>query len=320
MTIALLVGRDEEDKHRWQWFITEWQQALLALDPGIDIRVWPDVSDFESIDYALVWRHPLGSLSQFPNLKGIASLGAGVDHLMIDPDILKSKHVPIVRVTDPYMASDIVQYVVATTLHHIKRLDKWEANQKKSLWDRKPPFNFINKTVGIMGLGFLGQKAATALKSMDLKVIGWSNSPKELPGVQCFSGKNEFENFLSQTDVLICMLPLTKDTQNILNKNTFSLLRQDAFIINLGRGEHLVDEDLIAALDEGKLSGSYLDVFRIEPLPTTHPFWQHPKVQLTPHIASVTNAATAAPQVLDNYRRAMANQELLNRVDLSKGY
>lgn len=318
MAIAIIVGRETNPKKQDTWFENGWKDALLALDPSLDIRIWPEVGDFKEIDAAFVWCHPYGLLNEFPNLKLIASLAAGVDHIFADKHL--PKQVPIVRVMDPYMANDITQYVLACVLQHVKRMEAWDSYQKEKRWMKRPPFNFAEKTIGIMGLGFLGEKSARALLHIGLKVIGWRNSAKELDGIKTFFGKAQLKDFLAQSEILICMLPLTSETLNILNKETFSLLPKGSFLINLGRGEELVEEDLLQALDSGQLSGAFLDVFRQEPLPPEHPFWIHPKIHVTPHIASVTNAATAAPQVLDNYHRMMTGKPLMNKVDTEKGY
>lgn len=318
MAIALIAGREENEPKQYVWFLNEWKEALLALDPSLDIRIWPNVGDPKEIDAAFVWRHPYGLLNEFPNLKLIASLAAGVDHIFTDTHL--PKHIPTVRITDPYMANDITQYVLACVLHYVKRMEAWDGYQKQKRWMKQPPFNFAHKTIGIMGLGFLGEKSARALFHIGLKVIGWRNSSKELEGIKTFFGKAQLSDFLKQSDILVCMLPLTAETQNILNKNTFAQLPKGSFLINVGRGEELVEEDLIKSLDSGHLTGAFLDVFRQEPLPTEHPFWTHPKIHVTPHIASVTNAATAAPQILDNYQRMMAGKPLVNQADLQKGY
>lgn len=319
MAIAILAGRDATEQKQYEWFCATWREALLLQDNQLDIRIWPNIGNAADVDYLLVWRHPIGTLNQFPNLKAIHSLGAGVDHLFVDTEL--NPNIPIVRIADPFMAGDIVQYVVAYVLQHIKLIKLWELNQHKKFWaNREPPFTLSHKTIGIMGIGYLGKKAAHILHELGLKVIGWSQSPKNMQGIKHYTGDAEFNDFLSQSDILICMLPLTDKTENILNQNTFAKLPRDAYIINIGRGKHVVDEDLTAALDSGQLSGACLDVFREEPLPANHPFWSHAKVTVTPHIASVTNPITAAPQVYDNYQRAMNNQALLNKVDIEKGY
>ena len=318
MAIAILVGRDQQEKNTYHWFIDAWRNALLRLQPDLDIRVWPDVGDKNDIDFALVWNHPIGALTQLPRLKGIASLAAGVDHVMADPNI--SNQVPLSRVVDPYMANDIVQYVTSVVLHYIKRMDHWQAKQAEKTWFKQPPFTYADQTIGIMGLGFLGSKAASILHQLGLNVIGWSNSAKQLPGITSFSGHAEFSSFLAQTNVLICMLPLTTATKNILNHHTFAQLRRGAYLVNVGRGEQLVENDLLNSLTSGQLSGACLDVFREEPLPPEHPFWSHAMIRVTPHIASVTNPETAAPQVLANYQRALAGAAMSNLVDVARGY
>ncbi len=318
MTIALFVGRDEHEMKLYHWLIDAVISQLLKLDPHLDIQVWPDIHRPEQIDLVIAWRHPIGRLKNFSNLKCIASLGAGVDHLMIDAEI--PKKIPIIRVMDAYMANDIVQYVLTYVLHHIKRVDHWDVCQQKNFWGKQPPFNFSHKIIGIMGLGFLGRKAAESLQYIGLNVIGWSNSSKNIPGIKDFVGKKEFDLFLSQTDILVCMLPLTPHTKNILNRDTFAKLKPGACLINLGRGEHLVEEDLIFSLREKHIASVYLDVFQTEPLPPDHPFWNHPNIHVTPHIASVTNPTTATPQLMDAYRKLLNGDEITNRVDSVKGY
>lgn len=319
MAIAILAGREQAEQDQFKWFSTSWRDNLLAFNPDLDIRLWPDIGNPAEIDFVMAWKPPLGTLNLFTHAKAIQSLAAGVDHILVDSAI--PTDIPVLRITDPYMANDIVQYVCAYVLQHVKMVEHWADKQKQKKWGNDgPPFNLSYKTIGIMGMGYLGKKAAHVLHALGLNVSGWSQSHKNFSGITHFTGDSEMKDFLSQTDILICMLPLTENTKNILNHKTFSQLRQGAYLINLGRGAHLVEEDLVAALDTGQLSGACLDVFRQEPLPVDHPFWVHTKINVTPHIASVTNANTAAPQVYENYLRAMSNRELLNVVDLKKGY
>jgi glyoxylate/hydroxypyruvate reductase A len=318
MAIAILTGRDESEQKQHEWFSQSWRDALLALNPDLDIRIWPDIGNPADIEFLLVWKHPIGVLGQFKQAKAIQSLGAGVDHIFVDPNI--STGIPIARIIDSYMASDIVQYVTAYALQHIKLVKRWAEKQQQQKWNKEPPFNLSEKMIGIMGMGFLGSKAAHVLSELDLNVSGWSQSEKNIPGIKHFTGDAEFSDFLSQSDMLICMLPLTDKTENILNSKTLSQLPKDAYLINVGRGSHLVEEDLLTALDSNHLSGACLDVFRQEPLPVEHPFWSHPKIQVTPHIASVTNPYTAAPQVYENYSRMLSGQALLRQIDAKKGY
>jgi glyoxylate/hydroxypyruvate reductase len=318
MAIGLFVGRDDQDRQNYTYFLNNIPQQLTTLEPGLDIRIYPAIDDYNEIDFAIAWRPPFGIFTQFPNLRCIASLGAGVDHLVADQDL--PTHIPIVRIVDPNMSVEITQYVVATVLYWMKRFDVWAANQAQKVWGRSLSFNFGHKTVGILGLGFLGKHAAEALQSLGVKVIGWSNSPKQLPNIQTFTGASELSLFLSKSDALVCLLPLTPETHGILNAKNFAQLPPDAYLINLGRGGHLIEADLLAALSSGQLSGACLDVFPEEPLPASHPFWGHPQIRVTPHIASVTNPMTVSAQILDNYHRAIAGMPLLNQVDTQKGY
>lgn len=318
MAIAIVVGRDEAEIKRFDWFINDWRRVFLEIDPTLDIRIWPNVGDLKEIDAAFVWRHAPGVLKNFPNLKCISSLAAGVDHVLADSNL--PENVPIVRVMDDYMANDITQYVIESVLHYVKRMSDYEENQRKKIWTRKPPFTYADKTIGIMGMGFLGKKAAQALAQIGLKIIGWSHSPKKHIEFKCYAGKEEFNEFLSHTGILVCMLPLTPSTENILNKKTFSQLPKGAYLINLGRGEHLVEEDLLPAIASGQLSGACLDVQRQEPMPSDHPFWDSPAIRITPHIASITNPATAAPQIIENYRNSLSGKALTGVVDRKKGY
>lgn len=317
MSLAIIVGRNAEDQKNFPWFIQSFRQSFLKLQPDLSIEVYPDITNYEKVDFVTVWRHPAGIWNLFPHLKCVAALSAGVDHIILDADL--PENIPIVRVMDPAMATDITQYVVAIVLSIIKKLDCWQSAQREKQWNKQPPFNLAHKTIGILGLGFLGSQAASALDYLGLKVIGWSNSLKNL-NIKNFVGQEQLLSFLAQTDILICMLPLTTATRNILNKQLFSHLPQGAYLINVGRGEHLVEKDLLEALNSGHLSGACLDVFVEEPLPNKHPFWDHPQIKVTPHIASVTNPETAAQQIYDNYCRMLVNQPLLNRVDRLKGY
>lgn len=316
--ITLIVGQDPAERESYTWFTSAWKQTLLKIDPMIKVDIFPYIGEWSSVEFACVWKHPLGLLRQFPNLKCIASLAAGVDFIFQDGESLPQ--VPIVRIMDDYMAKDIIQYVVAYVLNDIKRIEHWATQQKQKTWAKQPPFNFSEKTIGVMGLGFLGGQTVQTLKSLGLNTIGYSLSEKSIPGVPTFVGEQGLNQFLSETDILVCMLPLTEMTRGILNHTVFSKLPQGAYLINVGRGDHLAEADLIQALESGQLSRACLDVFSFEPLPVSHPFWSHPQIQITPHIASVTNALTAAPQLLNNFRNLQQGKTLANVVNRAKGY
>ncbi len=306
--LILCAGEDPEP----------WVLSLREQDPNCDIRVWPNVGHPRDVLLALVWNHPRGELARYPNLRCIASMGAGVDHILSDPALPRG--VPITKVVDKSLTSSMVEYVVLSVLDFSRDMQKYRADQRERRWAPRFPRPRDQLGVGIMGLGELGGACARKLSDMGYKVLGWRRTACSLEGVATFWGEDQLGNFLAGTDVLVCLLPLTPETEGILNKETFRRLRPGAFLINVARGRHLVEEDLLEALEKGQLSGARLDVFSQEPLPSDHPFWAHPRIQLTPHISSLTEPKAVAPQILENYRRVCRSIEPLNRVDPHRGY
>ena len=295
-----------------------WKPQLVRLMPELEVRVWPQVGDPADIDYALVWRPEPGLLASLPNLKLILSLGAGVDHILCDP--LLPHDVPIVRLVDPYMTDAMSEYVVLQVLRlHRQDLD-YRAQQEAAVWRELAQKNAAERCVGILGAGALGQDAARKLKRLGFDVALWSRSERAFEGLASYAGAAGLTALLGRSEILVCLLPLTAETEGILNTSTFTLLPKGAALINAARGGHLVEEDLLTALASGQLSAAVLDVFREEPLATGHPFWRHPRVIVTPHIAAATHPPTAAPIILDNIRRFEAGRPLLNRVDPARGY
>jgi glyoxylate/hydroxypyruvate reductase len=294
-----------------------WRDALLAAMPGLDVRIWPEVGDPAEIDLALVWQPPPGELARYPNLRAVLSLGAGIDGLLAQPDL---PAVPIARMVDPSLTRTMTEYVVLAVLRHHRWFDHFEREQRAVRWSFALPPQAADRRVGVMGLGVLGSAAGRSLAGLGFPVAGWSRTGKELPGVKVFAGQDGWRSFLARTEILVCMLPLTGDTIGILDATTFARLPRGACLINVARGAHLVEADLIAALDSGQLAGATLDVFRDEPLPASHPLWRHPKVLITPHVASYCSPATAAEGVVENIRRARAGQPLLHQVDRRQGY
>ena len=298
--------------------VTSWVKHLTRLEPGIDIRIWPDSGNAEDIEFALSWHHPPGEFNKFKNLKCIASLGAGVDHILADPQLPEG--VPITRVVEHSMAQSMSEYVVLAVLKFCRQFDFYRAYQAQSQWHPRKPLLAEDLNIGIMGLGQLGEDAAKKLSYLGFPVTGWSQTPKEIEGIKSLAGKDMLDDFLSQARVLICMLPLTSKTKGILNHKMFGKLPAGAYLINVARGEHLVENDLIAALDSGQLAGACLDVFEVEPLPQDHPFWRHPKIVVTPHISSITFPRAVAPQIIENYHRVKSGKRPVNRVDIVRGY
>ena len=295
-----------------------WKKALQALAPDIKFYNYLEEHPKEAIEAGMVWKHPQGIFAQYPALQYIASFGAGVDFLMEDPEI--SENLPITRVVDPYLASDMSEFVISAILSYLKNFNRYQRDQIEKIWNPLPYKRIADYTVGIMGLGELGRCLANDLNNMGFKVIGYSNSIKKLNYVESFAGETQRVKFLSQSQILVCLLPLTDTTRGILNKSLFSELPEGAYVINVARGGHLVDEDLISMLDNGHLSGACLDVYHEEPLPVQHPFWTHPKIFMTPHIASVSDIEAVVPQLIENYRRFKSGLPLLNQVSTIRGY
>src|SRR5438552_8281483 len=295
-----------------------WRAQLERLSRELDIRVWPEIGDPAEIDYALVWRPAPGLLATLPKLKLILSLGAGVDHLLGDPQL--PRHLPIVRLVDPHMTAAMSEYVVLQVLRLHRRDLDYRAQQERKDWRELDQKNAADRRVGILGFGELGQDAATKLSTLGFDVAGWSRSAKTAAGIATYAGAAGLPALLGRSEILVCLLPLTAETEGILNACTLALLPRGAALVNAARGAHLVEADLLAALASGQLSAAVLDVFGEEPLPAEHPFWHHPRIVVTPHVAAFTNPATAAPIILDNIRRFEEGRPLLNRVDPARGY
>ena len=295
-----------------------WRAQLTKLTQELDIRVWPQIGNRAEIDYALVWRPEPGFLASLPNLKLILSLGAGVDHLLGDP--LLPRHLPILRLVDPHMTAAMSEYVVLQVLRLHRRDLDYRAQQEARIWRELDQTNAAERRVGILGFGELGRDAAQKLKALGFDVAVWSRSKKSVGGIESYAGAAGLRPLLARSEILVCLLPLTAETEGILNASTLALLPKGAALVNAARGAHLVEEDLMAALASGQISAALLDVFNAEPLPADHPFWHHPRVIVSPHVAAFTNPATAAPIILDNIRRFEAGRPLLNQIDLARGY
>lgn len=295
-----------------------WRHEIRRHRPDLDFRIYPDVGDPAAVRFALVWRPDRGYLRTLPNLKAIFSLGAGVDHLLSDPDL--PAHVPVVRMIDPGLTERMTEYVLLHVLRYHRQHPHYAASQRVARWHELPGTDARRTRVGIMGIGVLGSHAATTLATLNFDVAGWSRTPKQVTGVTPFHGRPGLEAFLARTDILVCLLPLTPDTEGVLNADLFARLPAGARLINVARGGHLVEDDLIPALDSGRLAAATLDVFRQEPLPADHPFWRHPQITITPHVASITLPDTAAIPLVENIARVEAGQAPLHAVDPAVGY
>lgn len=296
--------------------IPVWVSTFKENNPNIKVEVYPEDTNREETEFIATWNPPQDTFKKYPNLKVIASMAAGVKHIT-------SKNIPenvkVTRVKDEYLNYDLSYFVLSLVLNHIKHIPLYFKNQLKNKWERKMYRRPEDVSVGILGFGNIGQAIGQLLLKNDFNVIGWSRSEKNVEGIKSYT-KSELDSFLRKAEVLVCMLPHTPETENILNAALFQKLPEDAYLINVGRGAHLNEEDLISALDNGKLSGAALDVFKEEPLPEDHPFWKHPKIFVTPHTASITNPKTIVPKMLENFKRYKNGEDLTDEVDLEKGY
>jgi glyoxylate/hydroxypyruvate reductase A len=265
----------------------------------------------------LCWKANSDALLNYPNLEVVQSVGAGVEHIHTLQGL--TDKITICRLVDTNLSNDMWEYLLAAVLGHMRDFSFYSINQQSKKWNPKPYPSIKEKQIGIMGLGEIGGHVAKQFATMGFNVRGWSGSKKNIQGVESFDG-NQFDEFLNGVDILINILPLTPQTQNILDRQNLSKLNKHAYVINVGRGNHLVEEDLIELLEEGFLSGAMLDVFKTEPLPESHPFWNHPTIQITPHIASETNLDSATDLIVENYKRLISNQALLHVVSQVKGY
>ncbi|MDG4718654.1 MULTISPECIES: 2-hydroxyacid dehydrogenase [Thalassospira] len=287
-----------------------WKKAMTERLPGAKIVTNDENYDPATIDYALFWKQPQGLIKTLSNLKAIFSLGAGVDHVVSSPSL--PADLPVIRLEDAGMADQMVQYHLYAALHFMRDFDVYAAQQAKADWTQHPVARISRCRVGVMGLGALGAAVATALSNLGFTVSGWSRSMKAIDGITTYAGKETLPEFLGQSDILICLLPRTPETENVLESATLSFLPKGAAIINAARGAMINEADLLRALDTGHLRGAFLDVAVTEPLPESHPFWDHPKIRITPHIAAETRIEESVDQIAENIDR-------INRGDTPRG-
>ena len=307
MQILLQLPRDEGNA---------WHAALASALPDAAISVWPDAP--AAPDYALVWRPPAELFARARPVKAIFNLGAGVELLLAIPALPDG--VPVIRLEDAGMAAQMGEYVTLAVLRAYRELDAYAAQQREGRWQPRPRITKSGFGVGILGFGVLGHAVANALAPFGFPLRAWSLSRKRLPGVESFAGRAELGPFLAASRVLVCLLPSTHETRGLLDRAAFEGLPQGAYLVNVARGDIVVDEDLIAALDRGHLAGATLDVFRAEPLPSVHPFWHHPQMTLTPHASAVTLVEDAALQVAGKIRRLERGEPVTGTVDRARGY
>jgi len=309
VTALIVYGRPE-----WR---ARWSACLHAHLPDLDIRTPENPGNPADITCLLGSIPPEGFAALYPNLRVIFSEGAGVDIILglrLPPQVM------VVRIVDDTLSAMMTEYIVWSVLTLHRNIPAYRASQTAHQWQRIPATLAANRRVGILGLGALGTDAAHALRRFDFTVAGWSRSPRDVDGVACYHGADMLDSFLARTDILVCLLPLTPETRGIIDAELLARLPRGAAFINAARGGHVVQEDLIAALDEGQIAHAILDVTTPEPLPPENPIWAHPGITLTPHVASIATPESASASIAENIRRLEAGSPLLHLADRSRGY
>jgi glyoxylate/hydroxypyruvate reductase A len=299
-----------------------WVASLRRALPAANVRVWT-AGDVEDADYALVWKPAPDVLCERSGLKAIFNMGAGVDgitDLVADGSASLNYAPPIYRIEDAGMASQMVEYATYATLRYFRRFDEYERQQREGIWKPLAVPAARDFIVGVMGLGSLGGSVARKIASFGFQVRGYSRSPKSIEGVQCYSGIDNANLFLDGVHVLVNLLPNTPQTSGVLNSQTFSRLVRGAYIVNLARGAHLVEDDLVAALRDGQIAGATLDVFKCEPLMDDHPFWKDSRITITPHISAQTRLEESVAQIAEKIDEVERGRVPSGRVDLLHGY
>lgn len=294
-----------------------WRDAIRGELPDLEFRTWPEAGDPADVRYALVWKPPEGFFQAFPNLSLIINLGAGVDAILARSDL---PPVPISRISDPHMARMMASYVVFAVLRYYRDIPAFERAQRRREWHYIHPREPGELTVGVMGLGELGRRAAEELGRWGFTMRGWARSRHRIDGVETFAGREELNDFLDGLDIVVILLPLTPQTRGLIDRSLLEALPRGAKLINAARGEVIDEAALLEALRSGHIAEATLDAFATEPLPPEHPLWDLDRVLITPHLASIAIPRTAARQIADNIRRVRNGREPVNLVDPARGY
>jgi glyoxylate/hydroxypyruvate reductase len=295
-----------------------WLPDFARCMPELEVRVWPTIGEPAEIDYVFVWHPPSGLFPRLTQLRLIFSLGDGVGSLLINPEIPAG--LPLIRMVDPSLATGMAEFVLMQVLHYHRGMPEVLANQRAGLWKPIRPPVAEDRRVGILGFGQLGACCADWLVRLGFDVAVWSRSLKPVAGMTAFAGRPQLRAFLARSDIVVCLLPLTPDTLGVLDAAAFAAMPRGSFVINAGRGKHVVEADLLRALDSGQIAGATLDVFNHEPLPAEHPFWRHERVTVVPHIAALTQPRTAVPVIIETIRRDRSGLPLLHEVGRARGY
>ncbi|MBC3366001.1 glyoxylate/hydroxypyruvate reductase A [Pseudomonas sp. SWRI154] len=294
-----------------------WRRLFAEQAPDIEWRAWPDIGDPRDIQYLAAWQAPDEIETLLPNLQVLFALSAGVDQLdlgRLPPSL------PVVRLLDPGITQGMCEYASFAVLSVHRDMLRYRQQQAERCWQAHPLVPARQRRVGVMGLGLQARQILATLAPFGFALSGWARSKHQIDGVACHAGPEQLPAFLAQCDIVLCVLPLTEQTQGILNRQLFEQLPKGAALINMGRGGHLIEADLLDALASGQLSTAVLDVLTQEPAAPEHPFWQHPQILLTPHIAAMTQPETAFGVLLENIRRHQRGESMLGRIDRERRY
>jgi glyoxylate/hydroxypyruvate reductase A len=294
-----------------------WARHFAEHAPDVPFRLWPDVGDPAQVRYLAAWTMPADLVQALPNLEVLFCVGAGIDQLDLSQ---VPASVPVVRMVEPGLVGGMVEFATLAVLALHRDWLAYAAQQRERKWRALPVGLAAKRRVGVMGLGVLGQAVLEKLRGFGFPCAGWNRTRRELEGVESFAGPESLPAFLGRTDILVCLLPLTEATRGILDRSVFEAMPRGSALVSLGRGGQLVQDGLLRALDEGRISAAVLDVADPEPLPPEHPFWTHPRIVVTPHIASETQPETSAAVVIDNIRRHQRGRPLVGLVDRRRGY
>lgn len=294
-----------------------WQRWLAQHAPDIQLHIWPETGDADQVELLIAWQPPDNVLATFPNLQALMSVGAGTDQFDLSalPPAL-----PVVRMIEPGLTQGMVEYVTFAVLGLHRDMPRYLQQLRAQQWQPHAVHTASQRRVGVMGLGELGQAALKQLVALGFDCAGWSRTPRDIDGVRCWYGRDRLADFLARSDILVCLLPLTAETRGLLNAELFAQLPAGAALVQAGRGPQLNDDHLLAALASGQLSAAVIDVTDPEPLPAGHPFWHHPAIWLTPHIASQTQADSAVAALLENIRRYQRGEPMIGVIDRNLGY
>jgi glyoxylate/hydroxypyruvate reductase A len=304
--------------YRGDGVIEPWARDLAAAMPGAEMVPWQESAPLEPCDYAVVWSPTAELLAQLRDVRAVFLMGAGVDALLKFGDALPD--VPIVRLGDAGMGIQMAEYVAYAVLRYFRRFDEYEMQAGHGVWSQLEPYAKSDFTIGVMGMGKLGMRVIETMQHFGFPVRGWSRTPKDVPGVRCYAGMEQLEEFLRGTRVLVSMLPLTLETTNLLDRRRLAQLPEGAYLINVARGAQVAEPDLLAMIRAGHIAGATLDVFRNEPLPAPHPFWDEPRIAITPHISALTVRDEAVKQIAAKIVAFEQGQPVDDLVDRNRGY